>query len=154
MDRLLVLDHSLYSHVIIVKRHSLNSWSLWRQLKLSIRPENETKLLNMISNIQQIDATIVGRKNTRPQFSLSIPPTPFNESSKTYIKGSQSYAHPHSVQHFWTRNGGLCRKNNGHQTLAYLLHIMTNIVEAMFQHVVTTLMPLGEIATEYRRSRY
>jgi len=31
---------------------------------------------------------------------------------------------------------------------------MTNIVEAMFQHVVTTLIPLGEIATEHRRSRY
>jgi len=46
------------------------------------------------------------------------------------------------------------KKNNGHQTLAYLLHIMTNIVEAMFEHVVTILMPLGEIATEHRRSRY
>ena len=45
-------------------------------------------LLNTISNIQQIDTTIVGRKDTRPQFSLFVPPTPFNESSKTYTKGT------------------------------------------------------------------
>jgi len=31
---------------------------------------------------------------------------------------------------------------------------MTSIVETMFQHVATTLMPLGEITTEHRRSRY
>jgi len=82
--------------------------------------------------IQQSDTTMVGRKNTRPQFILSIPPTPFNKSSKTYAKGSHSYAHPHSVQHFWTRDGGLVRKNNGHQTLAYLLHIMTALWKQCF----------------------
>jgi len=101
--------------------------------KLSLRPESETKLLNTISNMQQIDTTIVGRKDTIPQFSCLFPLHHSMNHPRHMQKGPQwvssfyirSYAQPHSVQSYWTRDGNLCTKNNGHQTLAYLLHIMT-----------------------------
>jgi len=121
--------------------------------KFSTRPENETKLLNTTSNIQQIDTTIVGRKNTRPQFSLSIPLHHSMNHPRHMQKGEPLLCSPTFSATFLNKNGGLCKKNNGHQTLAYLLLIMTNILETMFQHVATTLMPVGEITTEHRRSR-
>jgi len=90
------------------------------------------KSLNTKSNIQQIDTTFVGRKDTGPQFSPSVPPTPFNESSKTYAKGPQlvsPFLHP--VLCSTTFSAILLSKGwrsvygyKGHQTLAYLLHII------------------------------
>jgi len=62
--RLFVLNHSLRPHVSIIRDiHSTHGYD-GDNLTLSVRPENETKLLYMTSNIQWFDTTIVERKNT------------------------------------------------------------------------------------------
>jgi len=76
-------------------------------------------------------------------------PTLSNEPYKTFTFGSHShYGIYTQCNGLWTRSDDLCTRNDGHQILVYLLHIMTNIVEAMFE-----LMTLGQISTETRRPR-
>jgi len=101
------------------------------------------KLLNRRSNIQQIDTTIVGSKDTGPQFLVRLFPLLHSINHPRHMqKGPQlispfriqSYAQPHSVQSCRTRR--------------WSVYGFT-----MYQ-LVATLMSLGEITTEHKRSRY
>jgi len=100
------------------------------------------KLLNRKSNIQQIDYTFVGRKDTDHRLarlfplhhSINRPRHVQKEPQLVSPLCIQSYVQPHSVQSCCTRDGGL-------------------YTDTMFQ-LVATLMSLGEITTEHKRSRY
>jgi len=135
MNKLLVLDHSLFtiSHVIILRDIRSTHGYYEDNPKLSPWPENETKLLYTISNIQQIDTTIVGRR-THNHSLVCLFPFTIQWIIQDICKGHQTGSPLRTSvlcsttfsATFLNKNGGPCEKNNGHQTLVYLLHVMTS----------------------------
>jgi len=128
--------------------------------KLSLRPESGTSYStqNQHTTDRHYDCGEKGYRTT--VFSLLILPTPFNESSKTYAKGT-SISFPlfapslmlnHIQRNLAEQGMAVCVQVQRPSNSCLFITHHDSIMETMFQ-LVATSMSLGEISTEHKRSR-